>query len=402
MTKLTLKRVREASKRGQYCDGNGLYLQVAKGGSKSWILRATIAGRRHNIGLGGFPTIPLTLARKRALEMRAYIAQGGDPLADRRKARKRAQVPTFREAALKTIEAECGAWKGGADGLTARHWISSLERRAFVSFGDLPVDSIRREDVLEVLSPIWTAKPVEARKLRQRIRTTFNWARAMRFCDRNPAGDVLTPLLPKRTNARTHLRALPYAEVPEALEIIAASRASWAAKLCLRLVVLTATRSGEARLATWDEVEVEDRTWTIPGARMKAGKEHRIPLSDAALAVLEEARVLDDGSGLIFPSPRRPGCELSNMTLTKVLRDCGLADRGTVHGFRSGFRTWAEEKTGADHAVMELCLAHQVGSAVERAYARSDLFRKRAVLMDSWAQFLTGGIADVVELHRHA
>ena len=198
---------------------------------------------------------------------------------------------------------------------------------------------------------------------------------------------------------KRHYRALPYGDVAAALEIVDAGRASDAAKLCLRFAVLTAARSGEARGAAWGEIDLDAREWRIPPEWMKAGSEHRVPLSDAAVAVLEKARALDDGCGLAFPSASRPGKPMSDMTLTKVLRDVGLADRATVHGFRTSFRTWAAERTNAEHAVMELSLAHAVGSAVEQAYARSDLLAKRRRLMDQWGGYITGTGAEVVKLH---
>ena len=170
------------------------------------------------------------------------------------------------------------------------------------------------------------------------------------------------------------------------------------ARACLRFVVLTACRSGEARLATWDEIDLEAREWRIPESRMKTGIEHRVPLTGAALDVLESVRPLRGPADLLFPSPSRPAKTLSDMTLTKVLRDTGLADRATVHGFRSAFRTWASERTSVPHAVCEMALAHRVGSDVERSYSRSDLFEKRRGLMDQWAAYVTGGSAKVLRL----
>lgn len=197
---------------------------------------------------------------------------------------------------------------------------------------------------------------------------------------------------------KAHLRALPYREVSAALATVEASKASLASKLCLRFLVLTAARSGEARGATWDEVDEATGEWRIPGSRMKAGVEHRVPLSDAAVESLEQARVLHDGSGLIFPSSVKPGHPMSDMTLTQVLRKTGLAERSTVHGFRSAFRDWAAECTSAPHAVMELSLAHAVGSSVEQAYARSDLIEKRRVLMQAWADFVAGDASEMLPL----
>ena len=187
---------------------------------------------------------------------------------------------------------------------------------------------------------------------------------------------------------RAHHRSLPYQDVPEALEMIAASGASESAKLCFRFVVLTASRSGEARAATWDEIDAESALWTVPVHRMKAGRAHRVPLSDAAMGVLEETDAIRDESGLVFPSPRKFGRPLSDLALTKLLRDNGLSERTTVHGFRSSFRNRAQEQTGASHAAMELALAHAVGSAVEQAYMRSDLLEQRRPLMQQWADYL--------------
>ena len=259
----------------------------------------------------------------------------------------------------------------------ADSWMQTLERHAFPVLGDLSVDRIERVDVLAVLTPIWGTRPETARRVRQRIRAVLRWAWAHGFVTENVAGEAIDGALPAMPAVKAHLRALPYRDVAAALDTVEASRASPSVKACLRFVVLTACRSGEARLAKWHEVQSEAREWRIPGSRMKAGIEHRVPLSDAALAVLERVRSLRDESGLIFPSPARPRRPMSDMTLTKVMRDTGLAARATVHGFRSSFRTWASEQTDAPHAVMELSLAHAVGTAVEQAYARSDLLGRR-------------------------
>ena len=250
------------------------------------------------------------------------------------------------------------------------------------------VDQIGRRDVLAVLKPIWSVRQETARRVRQRIRTILRWCEAHEYCTGNAAGETLDGALPAMPRVKTHLRAMPYQDVAATLTTVDASGASMAAKLCLRFLVLTAARSGEARGATWDQVDEAERLWVIPGDRMKGGTEHRQPLSDAALAVLSQAQVLRDEADLIFPSPLKRGRPLSNMSLTKVLRDTGLADRTTVHGFRTSFRTWASERTDAAHAAMELSLAHVVGSSVERAYARSDLLTKRRRLMEEWACYL--------------
>ena len=221
----------------------------------------------------------------------------------------------------------------------------------------------------------------------------LRWCEPHGYVEQNVGGEGIEGALPAMPAVKAHFRALPYQEVAAALETVDGSKAGKAAKLCLRFLILTAARSGAARAATWAEVDFEAKEWRIPGERMKGGREHRVPLSDAVLAVLERVRGVD-GSGLIFPSLLRPGRPLSNMTLTKILRDQGLAERATVHGFRSAFRDWCAE-TGKPREVAEAALAHTVGG-VEGAYFRSDLFARRRVLMDQWAAFLTGAEGKVV------
>ena len=393
MGRLTAAVVRALSGPGRYGDGGTLFLRVAPGGSKGWVQRLTIGGKRRDLGLGGWPLVTLAEAREQALENRRLVRRGGDPLADKR----RAKVPTFSEASDSALEANRRRWRNAK---TVDNWRATMDKYAHPVFGDRPVDQIGREDVLRVLVPIWTAKPEIGRKVRQRIRATLAWAQAHGHVEHNVAGEAINAALPSMMSRKTHFRALPYQEVAAALDTIGASRASVAAKACLRFLVLTACRSGEARGATRAEVDLDAREWRIPASRMKGGAEHRVPLSDAAAAVLELVRPLRDESDLVFPSPVRPGRPLSDMALTKTLRDTGLADRATVHGFRSSFRDWASERTSVPHAVCEMALAHRVGSDVERSYARSDLFEKRRRLMDQWGRFVTEiGRAKVVKLH---
>ena len=391
MGKLTVAMVRSLSRPGRYGDGGTLFLVVAPGGSKNWVQRVTISGRRCDIGLGGWPVVSLAKARQRAFANRVTIADGLDPLARKRRPGK----PTFREASERALEANRPRWRSAK---TVDNWIATMDKYVHPVVGDRRVDQIGREDILRVLTPIWTAKPEIGRKVRQRIRATLAWAQAHGHVEHNLAGDAIDGALPSLPAVKAHFRALPYREVGAALETIEASRASVPAKACLRFVVLTACRSGEARLATWDEIDLEAREWRIPESRMKTGIAHRVPLTAAALEVLETVRPLRSPAGLLFPSPSRPARTLSDMTLTKILRDTGLADRATVHGFRSAFRTWASERTSVPHAVCEMALAHRVGSDVERSYARSDLFDKRRGLMDQWAMYVTGGSAKVVRL----
>ena len=382
MGKLTALKVKALQKPGRYGDGAGLYLVVRPSGSKSWVQRAMVDGRRRDMGLGGYPVVSLAVARERAAANLTAVAVGHDPQAERR----RPGLPTFREAAQRYIEANKARWRSTK---TAVNWQGSLEMYAYPVFGDTRIDRITQADVLKALS-IWTTKPSIARKLRQRIRAVFAYAQAHGHIQINVAGEVINAALPPMPAVKQHLRALPYQEVAAALGTVDASGSSLSSRLCFRFLVLTAARSGEARGATWDEIDLQDRVWRIPSGRMKAGVEHRVPLSDQALDTLRRARALEDNSGLVFPSPLKPGSPMSDMTLTKILRSTGLADRATVHGFRTTFKTWCMEQTDTPWAVGEAALAHSLGNTTEQAYARSDLFERRRALMQLWADHAAG------------
>ena len=362
-------------------------------GTKCWVQRVVILGKRCDIGLGGWPLVSLAEASETAFQNRRTIRSGGDPLAEKRK--RRLKVPTFREAAEATFEANAPRLRTAK---ATRAWMAHLDRHAFPILGNMRVDRIAREDVLRVLTPIWSTKPETARKLRQRIRATLKWAQAHGHVEVNAAGEAIDGALPTMPAVKAHLRALPYTEVADALATVEASRASLAAKLAFWFVVLTACRSGEARVATWNEINLQAKDWRIHTTHTKSthGQEHRVPLPDAAMAVLQRALPLRDDSNLIFPSPVRQGHPLSDMALTKLLRDTGLADRATVHGFRSTFRDWCAE-TGKSRELAEAALAHAV-PGVEGAYFRSDLFERRRRLMANWAQFLNGDDATAVSL----
>ena len=282
------------------------------------------------MGLGGHPAISLARAHRRASDNRAGVADGRNILAEKR----RPAMPTYRKAALKVHEINRPRWRSAKQ---TRNWIQTLERHAMPTLADIPVDRIGRAEVLGVLTPIWTTRPETARRVRQRIRTVL-WCMAHGFVEHNVAGEAIDDALPSMPQVKEHLGSLPYRKVAATRRTVEESRASLSARLCLRFVVLTAGRSGEARGATWKEFDLDAREWRILGGRMKAGAEHRVPLSDAAIAVLDGVRPLRDDSDLVFPSPAIRGRPLSDMTLTKISRATGLADRATVHGFRSSFR----------------------------------------------------------------
>ena len=383
---LKLKAITEP---GFHNAGDTLYLSVKPSGSKSWIQRLTIDGERHDMGLGSFKLVTLSEARDKAFENRKAVRQGRNPLAEKRKAKR----PSFQKAATQTFETLKPSWRNGKHTKT---WMQAMEKYVFPVIGSTRIDQLGREDVLRILTPLWTKRPETARRLRQKMRQTFRWAQAHGYIDNNPAGEMVEGALPKQPAVKQHLRALDYRELGAALDTIKKSKAGLAAKLCFRFLVLTAARSGEARGVRWTEINFTDRFWQIPAERMKANRAHRVPLSDAALESLEKARGLDDGSGLVFPSPTRPGKPLSDMALTKLLRDNGLAEKTTCHGTRSSFRDFCAD-TGKPREIAEAALAHVVGG-VEGAYFRSDLLDRRRLLMEQWADYLSGTGADVVRL----
>ena len=399
---LTLAKIQSLDRPGRYGDRprSTLYLLVSPGGSKSWMQRLTIRGRRRDIGLGGWPLISLQEAREIAHENRKRARQGHDPLSERRQrqadAKAAAAVPTFEEAARQTHEAKRPEWKNASH---AAGWLASLEKHAFPILGPMRVDEIAPADVLRVLSPIWNEIPETARRVRSRVRATLARCASQGLVRSNAAGEALDGgLTRRRPGSKKHFRSLPWQEIPKALETIAATNASASAKLALRWTILTAARTSETLGATWDEIDLEGRVWTVSSTRMKAGREHRVPLSNPAMAVLDEARRLTGGKGLLFPSPRKKGAPLSNMTQLKLLKDEGID--GTVHGFRTSFRNWCEESGRDDHAA-EQALAHTVGG-VRGAYLRTTVFRKRVALMAAWGAVVTGEGATVVELRRSA
>ncbi len=377
---LTAVRVRTARRPGRVADGNGLYLVVESTGTKRWMQRLTIRGKRTDLGLGGYPLVSLYEAREQALANRKIARRGGDPRADR----YRRSIPTFAGAASRVMEARFANWRHPK---TAKRWGATLRTYVYPYFGHVPIDQINGADVIRVLTPIWTEKPETARAVRGHIRDVIDWAIANGFRIDNPAGDAVRLGLKRSRKAKTHFRALHYSQVAAALEAVRSSKASAATTLSLELQVLTAARPGEVRKAQWTEIDLDTATWTIPPERMKAEREHRVPLSKQSIEILVEARSLADGSDLVFPS--RLGMPLSDMTHLKLLRTLGIDC--VPHGFRSSFRDWAAECTDAPHAVMEAALAHSVGNATEAAYFRSDLFERRRTLMDQWATFLGAG-----------
>lgn len=391
---------------GMHLDGDGLYLQVTKAGAKSWVFRFQLNKRRREMGLGPLATVPAKEARRRAAEVRVQVAAGIDPIEERRrlaaeeaerKAQAAAHAVTFKKAAEDYIEANRAGWRNAKH---AQQWENTLATYVYPVFGDTPVALVTDAQVLEVLTPIWTSKTETAKRIQGRIENILDAAKARKLrSGENPARwrGHLDKLLPKPSKVATvkHHPALPYAEIEQFMPKLRA--VDGVSALALEFLILTACRSGEVLKAAWHEVDTDTGVWTIPAERMKAGKVHRVPLSDAALAVLEKAKAIKH-TDYIFPSVRT-GSAMSDMSLTMLLRR--LRPGITAHGFRSTFRDWAAEQTMYPGEMAEMALAHVVGNKVEAAYRRGDMFERRRQMMQDWATWCNPRARDnVVSISR--
>ena len=381
--RLSARFVATVREPGRYGDGRGsgglslLVKRTARGQlAKSWAQRIQVDGRARNLGLGAWPHVSLAEARQKcALNL---VARGRDELVA---GRKRA-VPTFEQAAEVVIAIHATGWKHGSK--SADDWRLTLRNYALPKLGRRPVNRINTADVMDVLLPIWNQKRVTARKVRQRIGAVMRWAVAQGYREDNPAGDAIGAALPKQGVRPRHFAALPYGKVAEAIAAVRGSGAPALTVLAFEFLVLTACRSAEVRGARWEEMDLEAREWRIPAGRMKTNREHRVPLSTRAMAVLGEAKAWDDGSGWVFPSTTSQ--PHSRAAISKMVRQLGI--QAVPHGFRSSFRDWAAECTDVPREVCELALAHVHTNSIEAAYRRTDLFERRRGLMEQWAAFL--------------
>ena len=397
MANLSAVQVRTLKKPGRYSDGGTLLLVVTPNGRKYWLQRLMVHGKRRDVVLGNFgddrsdsTLLSLTDARAEAAQNRRRARQGDDPFA----MASSGAVPTFGEALDRVLES---VKKDVRSPERVRAWLHPLEKHALPRLRDIPVDRIEQKEVLAVVEPLWNTIYETARQVRRKIHRVLAWAKSHGFVDVNYAGDILDGALRPRSRKGEHFRAAPYARVPEVWSAIGAASGAPATRLCLQLLLCTAVRSGEVRLADWSEIDIANREWRIPAARTKTSEELRQPLSAPALEVLEQAKELSGGpspSGYVFPSPVKWGEPLSKTVFLGLLGRCALRGMTTVHGLRASFRTWASEQTDADFAVMELSLGHTVGSGVVNAYARGQLVAKRRFLMAQWAAFLTGTLPD--------
>jgi len=401
----------------------GLYLQVASETARSWILRVQVGNKRREIGLGAYPAVQLKDAHAKAQAEKEKIRAGVDPILERREAESKLRLAqsseiTFEEAAKRFMAAKADHWKN------AKHrdqWKNTLKEYAYPTLGKMFVRHINKHHVFEVLEPIWGSKLETASRLRGRIENVLDWAKASGFREGdNPAewkGNFKSLLAtPKEAKKVRHHPALPYKQVGDFVEALRLMGGS--APRCLEFAILTAVRSGEARGATWTEIDLIEKVWTIPEERMKTDNEHRVPLSPAAIELLNAMPRYED-CDLVFASPT--GRVLSDMTLSAVIKRMNGAAKPTKdpvplkwfdkngqaivpHGFRSTFRDWVGDLTSYPNHVAEMALAHTIGDAVEKSYRRSDLFDKRRHMMDAWAQFVSRPYetASVIPLQRQA
>jgi integrase len=388
--KLTAMKASRAREPGLLNDGRGLYLRIAAGGTKSWVYRFMLSGRAREMGLGSFSDVTLAEARDLARDARRLCRQGLDPIEARRahRAARRAQhakAMTFQECATAYIAAHRSGWKNKKH---AKQWPQTLEDYVYPAFGSLPVQAIDVALVMKGLEPIWTVKPETAGRVRGRIEAVLDWATARGYRQgENPARwkGHLENLLPKKSKVRRVERhaALPYSEI--GVFMAALRRQSGVDARALEFTILTAARTGEVREATWDELAgLDERTWALSAERMKADREHRVPLSDRVLEIIDELRAIRQGA-LLFPGAKA-GRPLSHGAMLRVLTAMGRNDL-SVHGFRSTFRDWAAECTNFPREACEAALAHAVENKAEAAYRRGDLFEKRRQLMAAWARY---------------
>ncbi|MDH3660324.1 MAG: integrase arm-type DNA-binding domain-containing protein [Alphaproteobacteria bacterium] len=389
--KLKALDVKRKTKPGRYADGGGLYLTVTKSGSKSWTLRVMVAGKAQVIGLGSIQNVSLAEAREKAAKLRKIAKGGGDPRVER-DGKTENTAPTFAEAAHKVFDEHNTAWKNPKH---RQQWINTMETYAFPVIGDQRVDEIGSDGVLEVLQPIWLTKPETARRVRQRMRAVFDWCLAMHFREAMNPVDAVRKALPRQTDRPKHHAALPHIELPAFLAALEASPSHIIVKTALAFLIHTAARTGEVTGASWSEIDDEKMIWTVPAERMKSGVEHRVPLAEASLTLLDQAKSFR-GRGrtdFIFPGRgwRKP---LSNMAMAMAVRRVDFGPI-TVHGFRSSFRDWSAEQSSASRDVCEAALAHTIRDKVEAAYRRTDLFEKRCELMAQWSRFLTSNSSEL-------
>ena len=389
--KLSALFVKKINKPGKHSDGLGLYLVVEPTGSKRWEQRLTIKGKRCDLGLGSTKLVTLEEARLTAQLNKKTAKDGGDP----RQVKKLqdGERLSFYEVTLSAHQVLAPTFKSEK---YAEQWLATLENHVFKVIGHKPISGITSADILSVLAPIWTEKTDTAKKLKQRLSYIMKWAKAQTYYTGDNPVELAEQALPRQKASESHFKALPYTEIHNIIKALQNFEIQTSTKLSLQFLILTASRQKEVLNAKWDEIDFNLNKWIVPASRMKAGKEHEVPLSKQALKILEGAKLSDGNSPLLFPSSNT-GKPLSDNTLRLVLQKRLQLDT-TTHGLRSSFKDWASETTHFPNEVSEMALAHSIPNAVEAAYRRGNLFEKRRQLMNDWAAYLYGQQSEVIRL----
>lgn len=384
---LTALKVKQETNPGKYYDEHGLYLRVKASGAKSWVQKLHIQGKQRELGLGSVSLVSLSEAREAARENQKIARSGGDPIADKN---HKISMPNF-EQSIEIVHAiHSPGWRNAKH---SSQFLTTLTQYVVPVFGYKKLSDINVRDILNALNSIWLEKPETAKRVKQRISLIMKWSIAQGFRIDDPTTNI-EQLLPKVAKKVLHRKSLHYGQVSNCLKAIHGSNASEATKHAIELLILTATRSGEIRLARWDEFDFDDALWRIPAERMKTNEEHIIPLSGRAVQIVKQRRSGSE-SELVFPGSKS-GKPISDMTMSKLIKKLGFdAD---MHGFRTSFRVWVQEQTDTPFEVAEKSLAHKVSNKVTAAYARSDLLDKRRKLMQDWSDYLDNDSGSITKL----
>ena len=393
VNKLTALTVKKLNNSGRYADGNNLYLEIDKSGARRWILRLIIRGRRRDMGLGGISTVSLEEARELAYQYRKIARSGGDPILERQK--NKGLQATLIHCTKKVHQINLPTWRNDKFG---KQWIASFEHHVFPVIGNLPISQVSSADILRVLTPIWNTKGDTARKIKQRLRMVIKWSRAQGYYQGDDPVELAEQALPKQPRSDEHHKSLEFEKLPEIIQQLRKSKISAPTKSALEFTILSACRTNEVLNAQWSEIDLLKKLWIIPGKRMKAGKEHQVPLTKGMIDILNTAKKTIVSNDLIFPSDIN-GKILSNNTMRLALKKRLNVD-ATVHGMRSSFKVWASETTNFANEVSEMALAHAISNKTEAAYRRGNLMEKRRQLMQKWDDYLNNKNVKVIEFYK--
>ena len=385
--------VKKINNPGRYGDGNNLYLVVDHKTSKRWVIRLTINGKRRDMGLGSAFNFNIREARELATHYIKLAKQGIDPIQDRLK--EKGLETTFKECVYKVHELNKPTWKTEIIGT---QWINSFIHHVFPKIGHMAISEITSADIMKTLTPLWNTKHDTAKKLKQRLRVVFKWSKAQGLYTGDNPVELAEMALPKVKSSQRHFTSLPYNQLPGLIDQLKESSISLSNKLAIEFTILTASRTNEVLLAKYDEINLEDKLWIIPKERMKALREHMVPLSDRAIEIIKEVRKAYNQSDYLFPSEVNLNKPLSNNTMLFAIQK-RLKINATMHGMRASFKNWASETTNFPNEVSEMALAHSISNKVEAAYRRGNLLEKRRLLMQCWSDYLNKQKGEVIKLY---